>query len=246
MQTTTQTTPVYNRLYVGNINTHTTRATLKAYFSQFGTITNIFIPEHHRFCFINFRTVEEATKAMIALNHTKIDGRIITVQYSQKAEGRQRRGSNSSNGSVGSNSSGRVNVVKYKVPLESFFFNKTIEIEVDGKRYQIPLTAQVRSGSQFRIVDDTRSDGSQKETIVELEMEQNEMFERWDDNLIQHVYFERVYCGMTAPVTLTLINGHPYTTTVTLVEGQMMTIPGYGFLKADGTRADCNIIIHLK
>ena len=249
MQTTTQTTPVYNRLFIRNINTRTTRQTLRNTFSQFGTITNMFIPEHNKCCFISFRTVEEATRAMIALNNTKIDGRIITVEYAHKAEGRQRRGSNSSNSSsssTGSTSSGRVNVVKYKVPLESFFFNKTIDIEVDGKQYQIPLTANDRSGSQFRIVDDSQSDGSQNETIVELEMEQNEMYERWDDNLIQHVTFDRKYGGMTAPVTLILINGQQYTPTVTLIEGQMLTIKGYGFLKTDGTRADCAIIIHLK
>ena len=182
-------TPTSNRLYVENtfLKSKESIQSLKAHFSPFGTITNMEITKTKRCCFISFSSSEEATKAMTSLNNKMIDSRIITIQYAQPSEEQPKvqpkekpNTSNETNGSNSSNSSSKVTVVKYKVPLESFFFNKTIVIELDGKQYQIQLTANIRSGSQFRIATDSQNDGSQKETIVELEMEQNEMFEKWE------------------------------------------------------------------
>jgi hypothetical protein len=61
------------QLYVSNLPAGTTNDRLKAAFTQFGAITDCFVPQRKRFGFVTFAEEADATKARTAMNDKPID-----------------------------------------------------------------------------------------------------------------------------------------------------------------------------
>lgn len=70
------------KLFVGNISYGTEIQTLVDLFSQHGTVTDSYKPEGKGYAFITMSSVEEAEKAMNALNESDVDGRKIFISES--------------------------------------------------------------------------------------------------------------------------------------------------------------------
>lgn len=85
------------KLFVGGIAWATTDDSLKAYFSQYGTvvsatvITDKYTGKSKGFGFVEMSTEEEAQKALAA-NGTKLDDREITVNEARPMVPREDRG----------------------------------------------------------------------------------------------------------------------------------------------------------
>ncbi|TAJ45433.1 RNA recognition motif domain-containing protein [Methanofollis fontis] len=68
-----------SRLYVGNLNYATTEEQLGELFASYGDVTSVRVLERKGFGFVEFATVEEAEKAMAALNETEFMGRTLRI-----------------------------------------------------------------------------------------------------------------------------------------------------------------------
>ena len=242
MQTTNQNTyEPSSTLYITNLHLRTNEMTIRRHFETYGTIRSIhFIPVSEgrktQSCFVNYRTVAEATKAMTEMNYEIIDMHMIDIHYgkprrTQRETQRQRERETPSRQQ-------QVNVIKVPIPLRQYYMNDTISMEVNGEEYQITLTPENREGKQFRVV----SHG--EEIIIELAVAEDERYERRGDDMIHHVYFDRQYIGMTSEIQLTKINGQSNTFVASLYEGHLLQLPFQGFVRTDGGRGNCCFIIH--
>jgi RNA recognition motif-containing protein len=79
-----------SNLYVGNISYQTTSEDLRELFSNYGQVKEAKVIGDRGFGFVEMETVEEAAKAIDALNETEHDGRTIKVN---EAKPRVERGS---------------------------------------------------------------------------------------------------------------------------------------------------------
>ncbi|KAL2916442.1 hypothetical protein HK105_203872 [Polyrhizophydium stewartii] len=79
------------RLYVGNFNERVNEFTVVKLFEPFGRIASIDYLWNHEgprqgmprgYCFVEMETVQQATKAIAALNHKVVAGRPLSVAYS--------------------------------------------------------------------------------------------------------------------------------------------------------------------
>jgi cold-inducible RNA-binding protein len=80
-----------NKLFIGNVAYATKIETLVELFSEYGEVTESYKPEGKGFAFITYKTEEEATKGMEALNGKEVDGREIFVNVARPREERPRR-----------------------------------------------------------------------------------------------------------------------------------------------------------
>ena len=80
-----------NKLFIGNVAYATKIETLVELFSEFGEVVESYKPEGKGFAFITYKTEEEATKGMEALNGKEVDGREIFVSVARPREERPRR-----------------------------------------------------------------------------------------------------------------------------------------------------------
>ena len=87
-----------NKLFVGGISWDTTEDSLRALFSQMGTVTSVaiitdkFTGKSKGFGFVEMSTPEEAQKAMTELNGKELDGRAIAVSEAKPMVPRENRG----------------------------------------------------------------------------------------------------------------------------------------------------------
>ena len=83
-----------NKLYVGNLSFNTTESDLNAAFGAHGTVTetNLMMDREtgrpRGFGFVTMGSVEEAQKAIEALNGREMDGRALTVNVAKPREER--------------------------------------------------------------------------------------------------------------------------------------------------------------
>ena len=81
-----------SKLYVGNMSFKTTEADLRAAFSQFGTVTDVFIANDREtgrprgFAFVTMGTAEESKAAIEKMNGVDLDGRQLTVNEAKPKE----------------------------------------------------------------------------------------------------------------------------------------------------------------
>lgn len=72
-------TPTTSNVFVGALNEATREGDLEEQFAKFGRITSIRLVPHKRCAFIVFATVEDAAKAIAALDGKEIDGCRVRV-----------------------------------------------------------------------------------------------------------------------------------------------------------------------
>ena len=81
-----------SKLYVGNMSFKTTEADLRAAFSQFGTVSDVFIANDREtgrprgFAFVTMGTAEESKAAIEKMNGVDLDGRQLTVNEAKPKE----------------------------------------------------------------------------------------------------------------------------------------------------------------
>ena len=81
-----------SKLYVGNMSFKTTEADLRTAFSQFGTVTDVFIANDREtgrprgFAFVTMGTAEESKLAIEKMNGIDLDGRQLTVNEAKPKE----------------------------------------------------------------------------------------------------------------------------------------------------------------
>jgi len=82
------------KLYVGNLAFSTTDAELRTHFSQFGTVTDVFVAtdkmsgRSRGFAFVTMGTVEEAKAAIEKTNGVDLGGRALQVNEARPKEER--------------------------------------------------------------------------------------------------------------------------------------------------------------
>lgn len=101
------------KLFVGNLSFDTSEETLRALFSEAGTIVTVdvikdrFSGRPKGFAFVEMSNQEEAEKAIALLNGKEVDGRPLTVNVAKPREDRPAYGSRPRQGSgYGSNRGG--------------------------------------------------------------------------------------------------------------------------------------------
>jgi RNA recognition motif-containing protein len=81
-----------SKLYVGNMSFKTSEADLRNAFSQFGTVTDVYIANDREtgrprgFAFVTYATEEESKLAIEKLNGFDLDGRQLTVNEARPKE----------------------------------------------------------------------------------------------------------------------------------------------------------------
>jgi cold-inducible RNA-binding protein len=81
-----------SKLYVGNMSFKTTEAELRTAFSQFGTVTDIYIASDREtgrprgFAFVTFSNDTESKLAIEKMNGIDLDGRQLTVNEAKPKE----------------------------------------------------------------------------------------------------------------------------------------------------------------
>jgi len=68
-----------SKLYVGNLTYSVTEAQLRELFEDFGDVKDVRVIERKGFGFVEMGNVEEAEKAMEALNETEFVGRTLRI-----------------------------------------------------------------------------------------------------------------------------------------------------------------------
>ncbi|WAI01699.1 RNA recognition motif domain-containing protein [Methanogenium organophilum] len=66
-------------MYVGNLTYSVTEAQLRELFEDFGDVKDVRVIERKGFGFVEMGNVEEAEKAMEALNETEFEGRTLRI-----------------------------------------------------------------------------------------------------------------------------------------------------------------------
>jgi RNA recognition motif-containing protein len=82
------------KLYVGNLTYSVDEAQLKELFSNYGDVKDVRVIERKGFGFVEFETVEEAEKAMEALNGTEFEGRTLRIDEARPPRPRRDFNSN--------------------------------------------------------------------------------------------------------------------------------------------------------
>ncbi len=67
------------KIFVGNVAYVTTKETLMAEFGAYGTVVDCYKPEQKGFAFITMSSIEEAEKALEALQGKEVDGRPLKL-----------------------------------------------------------------------------------------------------------------------------------------------------------------------
>ncbi|HZP58775.1 MAG TPA: RNA-binding protein [Opitutaceae bacterium] len=81
-----------SKLYVGNLSFKTSEADLRAHFSQYGNVTDVFVAmdkmtgRPRGFAFVTMGTPEEAKVAAEKVNGTDLGGRPLTVNEARPKE----------------------------------------------------------------------------------------------------------------------------------------------------------------
>lgn len=75
-------------IYVGNLNSTTTEATLRTLFEPFGAVSKVNIVADRGFGFIEMPTDSEANSAMSALKGSSLDGNALTVNEARPKRNR--------------------------------------------------------------------------------------------------------------------------------------------------------------
>ena len=81
-----------SKLYVGNLSFKTSEADLRAHFSQFGTVSDVYVAmdkmtgRPRGFAFVTMGTPEEAKVAAEKINGVDLDGRPLTVNEARPKE----------------------------------------------------------------------------------------------------------------------------------------------------------------
>lgn len=81
-----------SKLYVGNLSFNTTESGLRTAFEQFGTVTDIVLPNDRDsgrprgFAFVTFGSADESQRATEAMNGKDLDGRTLTVNEARPKE----------------------------------------------------------------------------------------------------------------------------------------------------------------
>ena len=83
-----------SKLYVGNMSFNTTEDALRTAFSQFGSVTDVYIANDREtgrprgFAFVTMGTEQESKAAIEKMNGADLDGRALTVNEARpKTEG---------------------------------------------------------------------------------------------------------------------------------------------------------------
>ena len=242
MQTTTQTFTQpqnNNRLFIRNFPPTWNKNNFITLF-QIGTVTKVDIkrkPNQPPFAFVTFTSHITASMALQSFNKKKINGYTLKIEYARPKESTPKE-------LVPISQEERI--IEY-IPIRKYFFNENHQFTINGIQVEIPLNTSYRPGSIviFPGVGKERN-GKRGDVIVELKCEQNNMFECQGDTLIQHLIYSRDYLGYSGDLQIQLIDGQIVSLPMTLVEGYEKIIPGFGFIKEDGTRGDCHIIIHIQ
>jgi len=87
-----------SNLYVGNISYNVTSEDLRELFSNYGKVKEAKVIGDRGFAFVEMETVEDAEKAIEALNETEHEGRTIKVNEAKPREDRGDRGSRGGGG----------------------------------------------------------------------------------------------------------------------------------------------------
>jgi cold-inducible RNA-binding protein len=116
------------KLYVGNLDYATDEAKLREEFSQFGSVTDVFLPiekatnRPRGFGFVTFSKRSDAENAIGKMDQAQVDGRTIRVNESRPRGSAAPRGA----GGSGFNASGAKDVSLFKciccVPARSAFW----------------------------------------------------------------------------------------------------------------------------
>jgi len=81
-----------SKLYVGNMSFNTTEDALRTAFSQFGSVTDVYVANDREtgrprgFAFVTFSTEEESKLATEKMNGADLDGRALTVNEARPKE----------------------------------------------------------------------------------------------------------------------------------------------------------------
>ena len=67
------------KIFVGNVAYATTKESLMAEFSAYGTVVDCYKPEQKGFAFVTMSSLEEAEKALEALQGKEVDGRELKL-----------------------------------------------------------------------------------------------------------------------------------------------------------------------
>ena len=81
-----------SNMYVGNLSYSVTSEDLRELFSNYGNVKDAKVIGDRGFGFVEMETVEEAEKAIEALNETEHEGRTIKVNEAKPREDRGSRG----------------------------------------------------------------------------------------------------------------------------------------------------------
>ena len=112
---------------------------------------------------------------------------------------------------------------------------------------EIELNSNYRPGSFAKFAGVGKEiNGKRGDVIVELKCKESEMFECNGDDLIQNLVYSSQYQGYSGQLEVQLVDGQKVKLQLTLLEGFRIVIPGFGFMKSDGTRGDCHVIVHLQ
>jgi RNA recognition motif-containing protein len=81
-----------SKVYVGNLSYSVGNSQLEELFAQYGQVKEVRVIEGKGFGFVEMSNVDEASKAMEALNGSELDGRTIKVDEARPPRERQGRG----------------------------------------------------------------------------------------------------------------------------------------------------------
>jgi cold-inducible RNA-binding protein len=70
---------IMKNIYVGNLNSSTTEATLRSMFEPFGKISKVHIITGRGFGFVEMQNDAEGLSALSALNGKSLDGNTLTI-----------------------------------------------------------------------------------------------------------------------------------------------------------------------
>jgi RNA recognition motif-containing protein len=80
------------KLYVSNLSFDTTEETLRTAFAPFGSVTDVFIATDREtgrprgFAFVTFAAPAESQAAIMKMNGTELDGRVLSVAEARPKE----------------------------------------------------------------------------------------------------------------------------------------------------------------
>ena len=136
-------------------------------------------------------------------------------------------------------------IIRYQIPLKSFYLNETITIEIENEKYQIELTPKIKVGSKF-LIQNNSTESVQRDIVVDLDVYHDEVHVRNGDDLYQYKTYSKEYQGKNCQIQFEIIDGRIFETTQILDNGKQIFMKGFGFMKEDGSRGDYIIFINLE